>query len=75
VQRWQGNRPSTPDGLPVISRAGQIAGLVHAFGHGHIGLASAPATAEMVADLIEGRAPRIDPAPCTIARFGKGRAK
>lgn len=73
VQHWQGDRPSTPDGLPVISRAGHIAGLVHAFGHGHIGLASAPVTAEIVADLIEGRAPRIDPAPCTIARFGKGR--
>ena len=54
---WMGFRPSLPDSLPVIgpSRAG--AEVIHAFGHGHIGLTLAPITAEIVADLIAGRAP------------------
>ncbi len=69
IRRWQGHRPSTPDGLPVIAAARRVEGVVHAFGHGHIGLNAAPATAEMAADLAEGRPPRIDPAPYRAARF------
>ena len=70
VRRWQGNRPSTPDGKPVICTARGCGQIVHAFGHGHIGLASAPMTAEIVAALIEGRAPPIDITPFAAARFG-----
>lgn len=70
VRRWQGNRPSTPDGRPVIGRAARGAGqIIHAFGHGHIGLASAPMTAEIVAALIAGRSPPIDIAPFSADRF------
>ncbi|MXN17883.1 FAD-dependent oxidoreductase [Pseudooceanicola sp. GBMRC 2024] len=69
VRRWQGNRPSTPDGLPVIGAASRCAGLIHAFGHGHVGLNAAPATARLVADLLEGRPPEVDPAPYRAARF------
>lgn len=69
VTRWQGCRPSTPDGLPVIGPASGCAGLWHAFGHGHIGLCSAPMTAGLVADMIAGRAPRIDAAAFSVARF------
>jgi len=68
VRRWQGNRPSTPDGLPVIGPAA-LRGVFHAFGHGHVGLNAGPKTAALVADLIEGRAPLIDPAPYSVRRF------
>jgi D-amino-acid dehydrogenase len=64
-----GHRPSIADGLPVIGPASGCADVIHAFGHGHVGLASAPKTAELVADLIAGRAPVIDPAPYSAARF------
>jgi D-amino-acid dehydrogenase len=47
----------------------QGAVLVHAFGHGHVGLAAAPATAELVADLLAGRTPAIDPWPYRADRF------
>ncbi|WP_172327353.1 FAD-binding oxidoreductase [Mangrovicoccus sp. HB161399] len=67
--RWQGNRPSTPDGLPVIGPASGCAGVFYAFGHGHIGLCSAPATAALVADLIAGREPEIAAAPFSARRF------
>ena len=52
---WMGFRPSMPDSLPVIgpSRAG--AEVIHAYGHGHIGLTLAPLTAALVADVLAGR--------------------
>ncbi|MEI4472968.1 NAD(P)/FAD-dependent oxidoreductase [Frigidibacter sp. MR17.24] len=68
LQRWQGNRPSTPDGLPVIGPA-RAAGVFHAFGHGHVGLNAGPATAALLADLIGGRPPAIDPDPYAVGRF------
>lgn len=55
---WLGHRPSTPDGRPVIGRSPRPDVLV-AYGHGHIGLASAPTTASIVADLLGGRRPTL----------------
>jgi D-amino-acid dehydrogenase len=66
---WMGHRPSIADGLPVIGPASGCADVIHAFGHGHVGLAAAPKTAALVADLIAGRAPVIDPGPYSAARF------
>ncbi|MDB6178439.1 FAD-binding oxidoreductase [Paracoccus sp. Z330] len=70
VRRWQGNRPSTPDGLPVIGAA-SVPGLWYAFGHGHLGLNAAPHTACMVADMISGRGSDIDLAPFSPHRFAR----
>ena len=66
---WMGFRPSMPDSLPVIgpSRGGRD--LIHAYGHGHIGLTLAPITAIMVADLIAGRPPVRELAPFRVDRF------
>ena len=66
---WMGFRPSMPDSLPVIgpSRAG--ADVIHAFGHGHIGLTLAPITARLVADLVAGRPPERDLTPFRADRF------
>lgn len=69
ISRWMGHRPSTPDGRPVIGRAAGCSDILHAFGHGHVGLASAPATAAIIADLVAGRAPDIDPLPFRAGRF------
>lgn len=69
VARWQGNRPSTPDGRPVIATASGCADIVHAFGHGHIGLVSAPMTAKLVADLVARRAPDLDLGAFAATRF------
>lgn len=71
IDRWMGNRPSTPDGLPCIGFASGSADIVHAFGHAHTGLTQAPATAKLVAALIDGRAPPFDPAPYTARRFAR----
>lgn len=69
VTRWQGNRPSTPDGLPVIGRASGCPDIFHAFGHGHVGLASGPVTGEMVAALVTGAPSPVPLAPFSCVRF------
>ncbi|GGB16004.1 NAD(P)/FAD-dependent oxidoreductase [Allosediminivita pacifica] len=69
VRRWYGHRPSTPDGLPVIGQATATPDVIHAFGHGHSGLVAAPITGAIVAALIGGTPPPLDPAPFAPARF------
>lgn len=66
---WMGQRPSIPDSLPVIGPSRGGADVIHAYGHGHIGLTLAPRTAAIVAGLAAGRDP--DPAalPCAPTRF------
>lgn len=68
-RHWMGFRPSLPDSLPVIgaSRGGDE--VIHAFGHGHIGLTLAPVTARLVADLIARRAPERDITATRANRF------
>jgi D-amino-acid dehydrogenase len=69
VKVWMGHRPSTPDGLPCIGRASGCADVVHAFGHGHVGLTAGASTGRLVADLISGKPPSIDPRPYSARRF------
>ncbi|MGB0782233.1 MAG: NAD(P)/FAD-dependent oxidoreductase [Marinomonas sp.] len=57
--QWMGFRPSMPDSLPVISYASQSTRIVYAFGHGHLGLTQSAGTAELVAELINEKAPSI----------------
>jgi glycine/D-amino acid oxidase-like deaminating enzyme len=66
---WMGFRPSLPDSLPVIGPSTGGAEVIHAFGHGHLGVTMAPVTARIVADLIAGRAPGIDITPYRPGRF------
>jgi len=66
---WMGFRPSMPDSLPVIGPSRGGAEVIHAFGHGHIGLTLAPVTAAIVADLIGGREPEMDIRPYRADRF------
>jgi len=67
--RWTGHRPSTPDGRPVIAAVPDYRRVFLAYGHGHWGLMAAPATGQIIADLVAGRAPRIDIAPFHPSRF------
>jgi D-amino-acid dehydrogenase len=69
VKVWMGHRPSMPDGLPCIGPASGCADVLHAFGHGHVGLTAGAATARLVADLISGKPPSIDPSPYSARRF------
>lgn len=58
---WSGLRPCTPDGLPMIGWLPSAVPVVLAVGHAMLGLTLAPVTAELVADLLDGRpAPELD---------------
>lgn len=43
---WMGHRPCLPDSLPVIGSSSRLPNLYFAFGHGHLGLTGAIATAD-----------------------------
>jgi D-amino-acid dehydrogenase len=57
-----GLRPMTPDGPPLVG-LGHHDNLYYNTGHGHIGWTMACGSARMLADLIEGRRPELDPTP------------
>lgn len=67
--QWMGFRPSLPDSLPVIGAARATDRVIYAFGHGHLGLTQSAGTARVVADLVTGAAPAIDPPPFSPQRF------
>ena len=69
ISVWMGHRPSTPDSLPVIGRSRATPDIIYAFGHGHVGMTSAPMTVRLVADLAAGRLPSIDITPFAASRF------
>ncbi|MCL4189390.1 MAG: FAD-binding oxidoreductase [Rhodobacteraceae bacterium] len=70
ARSWMGFRPSLPDSLPAVGPSRGGAEVIHAFGHGHIGMTLAPLTAEAVADMVADRPPRPEFGPCAPARFG-----
>jgi D-amino-acid dehydrogenase len=69
ITRWMGHRPSTPDGLPCIGPSRRSTDIIHAFGHGHIGLSASAMTGQLVTDLISSKPPSIDIAAFSPQRF------
>ncbi|MDP3584892.1 MAG: glycine oxidase ThiO [Thiobacillus sp.] len=63
VQHWAGLRPGSPDNIPVIDRHPDFDNVFVNTGHYRYGVTMAPASAELLADLMEGRTPSLDPAP------------
>ena len=66
---WYGWRPMTYDGLPIIDRSPAIQNVYIAAGHNMLGTTLAPATGRLIADLVSGTSPHIDPHPYSIERF------
>jgi len=69
VSRWMGHRPCLPDSVPVIGPSPKVRNVYFAFGHGHLGLSCASTTGRLVAELVMGAKPCIDPTPYRIDRF------
>jgi len=68
---WLGRRPCFADSRPVIGAAPQQPGLWLAYGHAHWGLTLGPATGRLMAELITGAKPFLDPAPFGAKRFAR----
>jgi D-amino-acid dehydrogenase len=69
-QEWFGWRPMTYDSLPIIDRSPKRENVWVAAGHNMLGMSMAPATGKLVAELLSGEKPHLEPSPYRASRFG-----
>ncbi|MDX9994925.1 MAG: D-amino acid dehydrogenase [Rhodocyclaceae bacterium] len=62
VEHWTGLRPATPGNVPLIG-ATRVDGLYVNTGHGTLGWTLAAGSGRLLADLVGGRTPGVDPFP------------
>ena len=73
VQRWAGSIDVTPDALPVISPL-PISGAYLISGFSGHGFAMGPGAGALMASLVAGHTPSVDPAPFHVSRLKRGQA-
>jgi len=69
TSEWNGLRPCTADGLPVIGAVPGFKGAYVATGHGMMGVTLGPVTAKIIGSLLENQPPPFDITPLDPARF------
>jgi len=69
TEPWMGSRPCTPDMMPVIGPAPRHPGMWFAFGHAHHGLTLGPVTGRLIAEMVCGEKPFVDPTAYRADRF------
>lgn len=69
IRSWTGMRPATPDGRPLIGRHPRHARLWLAAGHEGLGVTTSFGSAQLLAELMCGLAPAIDPGHYSPSRF------
>ncbi len=69
-ETWYGWRPMTYDSTPVIGRCPGFKNVFLACGHNMLGLSMAPATGEMVSELISEKSTTLNAGPYRAERFG-----
>jgi D-amino-acid dehydrogenase len=65
IEFWAGLRPATPGNVPLVGRT-RIDNLFVNTGHGTLGWTMACGTGALLADIVSGRAPSVDPAPYSV---------
>lgn len=68
-ERWYGWRPMSRDDMPLIGRAPGLRRVWMNAGHGMMGVGMSTGSAQLLADLMAGRTPAVDPAPYRPERF------
>jgi glycine/D-amino acid oxidase-like deaminating enzyme len=71
-ERWAGLIDVTPDAIPVIDEAPQLPGLYIATGFSGHGFGIGPGAGRLMADLVSGVKPIVDPRPFRYSRFIDG---
>ena len=71
---WGGMIDVTPDGVPVISAVDSVPGFHLASGFSGHGFGIGPGAGRLMADLVTGAPPIVDPAPFRFSRFTRARA-
>lgn len=73
VQQWSGLIDVTPDAVPVIGPVDAIPGFFLASGFSGHGFGIGPGAGELMADLVTGSRPTVDPTPFRLGRFARSR--
>jgi glycine/D-amino acid oxidase-like deaminating enzyme len=71
-QQWAGYIDGTPDAVPIISAVEQLPGFFVSTGYSGHGFGIGPGAGRLMADLVAGAAPIVDPAPYRYDRFFDG---
>jgi glycine/D-amino acid oxidase-like deaminating enzyme len=69
AERWAGVIDATPDGVPVISAVPALPGLFIASGFSGHGFGIGPGAGHLMADLVMGESPIVDPTPYRYQRL------
>ena len=73
IRTFAGLRPETPDGLPILGTIDGLDGFIMACGHGGDGIALAPITGKLIAELVTGGKPSISLEELSYSRFSNKR--
>lgn len=68
LEEWCGWRPMTWDDVPYLDRTPRLTNVWVAAGHGMLGVSMGAATGKLMAELVDGRPPHLDPTPYRIGR-------
>jgi len=74
AERWAGLIDATPDAMPVISGVATLPGFFIATGFSGHGFGIGPGAGRLMADLVMGDRPIVDPTPFAFDRFRPARA-
>ncbi|WP_299662991.1 FAD-binding oxidoreductase [uncultured Ruegeria sp.] len=72
VQSWAGLIDVTPDAIPIISDVDEVPGLHIATGFSGHGFGIGPAAGRLMADIVTGISPIVDPTAFRLSRFTDG---
>ena len=71
-EQWAGYIDATPDAVPVISPVEQLPGFFISTGFSGHGFGIGPGAGRLMADLVAGATPIVDPGPYRFSRFADG---
>jgi len=71
VQSWGGLMDVTPDAVPVIDQVARIPGFFIATGFSGHGFGIGPGAGRLMAELVAGETPAVDPTPYRLSRFAR----
>ncbi|HQV22074.1 MAG TPA: glycine oxidase ThiO [Agitococcus sp.] len=66
IKQWAGLRPASPNGIPFIGKLPHFENVWLNAGQFRNGLVLAPASAQLLVDLMQGREPQVDASPYQI---------
>ena len=72
VERWAGLIDVTPDAVPVISGVDGVPGFYMATGFSGHGFGIGPGAGRLMAEIVAGETPVVDPEPYRFSRFADG---